>query len=133
MTPLPCPPQLVAQPLFFSPPPPHLFPSRRAPIAGHRTPTPAMAALPRRASTKAVFLHGTTKMMRTTFLSLSPVSILSETNSNLWILRDFIFQPNLDFISNSNFNPFRLLPCPYISLGAPPPPLPMPISLKHKP
>jgi hypothetical protein len=52
---------------------------------------------------------------------LSPPSILSETNSNLQILQDFIFQLNSDFISNSNLNPSRLLLCPYISLGAPPP------------
>jgi hypothetical protein len=56
-----------------------------------------------------------------------PPSILSKINSNLWILRDFIFQLNLDFISNSNLNPFRLLLHPYISLGAPPPCIPMPI------
>jgi hypothetical protein len=63
--------------------------------------------------------------MHTTFLLLSPPSILSEMNSNLRILRDFIFQLNSDFISNLNLNPFGLLLCPYISLGAPPPRLPM--------
>jgi hypothetical protein len=57
----------------------------------------------------------------------STPSILSKTNSNLQILRDFIFQLNLDFISNSNLNPPGLLPHPYISLGAPPPRIPMPI------
>jgi hypothetical protein len=55
---------------------------------------------------------------------LSPPSILSETNSNLQILQDFIFQLNSNFISNSNLNPSGLLLCPYISLGAPPPHLP---------
>jgi hypothetical protein len=59
--------------------------------------------------------------VHTTSLLLSPPSILFETNSNLQILRDFIFQLNSDFISNSNLNPSRLLLCPYISLGVPPP------------
>jgi hypothetical protein len=59
--------------------------------------------------------------MRMTFLLQSPPSILSKTNSNLRILRDFIFQINSDFISNSNFNPSGLLPHPYISLGTPVP------------
>jgi hypothetical protein len=54
-------------------------------------------------------------------LLLYPPSILSEMDSNLQILQDFVFQPNSDFISNSNFNPSRLLPRPNISLGAPPP------------
>jgi hypothetical protein len=58
----------------------------------------------------------------------SPPSILSEMNSNLWILRDFIFQLNSDFISNSNPKAFGLLPHPYISLGAPPPRIPKLIS-----
>jgi hypothetical protein len=62
--------------------------------------------------------------MHMTSLLLSPPLILSVTNSNLQILRDFIFQLNSNFISNSNFNPSRLLLCPYISLGAPPPRLP---------
>jgi hypothetical protein len=48
-------------------------------------------------------------------------------NSNLHILQDFIFQLNSDFISNSNLNPSGLLLHPYISLGAPPPRIPMPI------
>jgi hypothetical protein len=39
---------------------------------------------------------------------LSPPSILSETNINLWILQDFIFQLNSDFISNLNHNPSGL-------------------------
>jgi hypothetical protein len=47
----------------------------------------------------------------------------------LW---DFIFQLNSDFISNSNLNPSGLLPHPYISLGAPPPRIPMPISPKNR-
>jgi hypothetical protein len=59
----------------------------------------------------------------TSLLQSSP-SILSETNSNLWILRDFIFQLNSDFISNSNLNLSGHLPHPYISLGAPPPCIP---------
>jgi hypothetical protein len=60
-------------------------------------------------------------------LLLSPPSILSEMNSNLWILWDSVFQLNSDFISNLNLNPLRLLPHPYISLGAPPPRISMPI------
>jgi hypothetical protein len=70
--------------------------------------------------------------MRATLLLLSPPSILSKTNSNLWILLDFIFQINLDFMSNSNLNPLILLPHPYISLGAPPPCLPTPILPQNK-
>jgi hypothetical protein len=65
--------------------------------------------------------------MHTTFLLLSLVSILSETKSNLRILCDFIFQINLDFISNSNFNPSELLPHPCISSRAPLPCIPMPV------
>jgi hypothetical protein len=59
-------------------------------------------------------------MHMTTHLQ-SPPSILSETNSNLWILRDSVFQLNSDFVSNSNPKSSGLLPHPYISLGAPPP------------
>jgi hypothetical protein len=55
-----------------------------------------------------------------TSLLLSPPSILFETNSNLRILRDSVFQLNLDFISNSNLNPPGLLPHPYIILGVSP-------------
>jgi hypothetical protein len=58
--------------------------------------------------------------MHTTSLLLSPASILCQTNSNLWISRDFVFQINSDFISKSNLNRSGLLPHPYISLGAPP-------------
>jgi hypothetical protein len=61
-----------------------------------------------------------------TSLLQSPPSILSETNSNLQILRDFIFQLNSDLISNSNPKAFGLLPHPYISLGASPLRIPMP-------
>jgi hypothetical protein len=61
------------------------------------------------------------------FILQSSPLILSETNSNLRILRDSIFQLNSDFISNSNLNPFGLLSHPYISLVAPPPRIPMPI------
>jgi hypothetical protein len=52
------------------------------------------------------------------FLLLSPASILPETNSNLKIFGDFVFQTNSKFICHSNFNPTGLLPHPYISLGA---------------
>jgi hypothetical protein len=69
--------------------------------------------------------------MHTTSLLLSPPSTLTETNSNLRILQDFIFQLNSDFISNLNLNPSGLLLCPYISLGAPTPCLPIPISSKN--
>jgi hypothetical protein len=65
--------------------------------------------------------------MRTIFLLLSSPSILSEMNSNLRILWDFVFQLNSDFISNSNLIPFGLLLRPCISLGAPPPHFPMSI------
>jgi hypothetical protein len=92
--------------------------------------------LPWRASHKLVFLHGMTKngyiYIYMTSLLLSPPLILSETNSNLRILRDSIFQLNSDFISNSNLNPFGLLPHPYISLGAPPPRIPMPIPPQNR-
>jgi hypothetical protein len=47
----------------------------------------------------------------------------------LW---DFVFQLNSDFISNSNPKASRLLPHPYIILGAPPPRIPMPISAKNR-
>jgi hypothetical protein len=67
-----------------------------------------------------------------TSILLFPPSILSETNSNLQILQDFIFQLNPDFISNSNLHLSELLPCPYISLGAPPPHLPAPISSQNQ-
>jgi hypothetical protein len=70
---------------------------------------------------------GWPKQMCTTILLPSPPSILSEMNSNLRILLDFVFQQNSDFISNSNLNPSELLLRPYISLGAPPPCLPMSI------
>jgi hypothetical protein len=62
-----------------------------------------------------------------TSLLQSQSLILSETNSNLWILWDFVFQLNSDFISHSNPKASGLLPHPYISLGAPPPGIPMPI------
>jgi hypothetical protein len=112
-------------PALISPPP---YPLQRAHMAGHGAQSPAMAALPWRAPTKDVFLHGTTKWMYKTFLFLFTAPILSETNSNLWILRDFVFKRNLDFISNSKFNPSGLLPHRYISLGAPSPCIPMPVS-----
>jgi hypothetical protein len=65
--------------------------------------------------------------MHMTFLLLSLPSILSEMNSNLRILQDFIFQLNSNFISNSNLNPSGLLPRPYMSSVAPPPRPSMPI------
>jgi hypothetical protein len=67
-----------------------------------------------------------------TFLLLSLSSIFSEMNSNLRILWDSVFQLNSDFISNSNLNPSGLLPHPYISLGAPPPRIPMPIPRQNR-
>jgi hypothetical protein len=67
---------------------------------------------------------GQLKWMHMTTLLLSPPSTLSETNSNLWILWDLVFQLNSTFISDLNLNPSELLLCPYISLGAPPPHLP---------
>jgi hypothetical protein len=79
-------------------------------------------------STKLSFLHGTTKTDAHDLPLAIPASILSRTNSNLQVSWDFIFQRNLDFISNSNFNPSGLLSHPYISSGAPQPCIPMPIS-----
>jgi hypothetical protein len=70
--------------------------------------------------------------MHITSFLLCPPSILSETNSNLRILRDFVFKLNSDFISNSNLNSCRLLLHPYISLAAPPPRIPMPISPQNQ-
>jgi hypothetical protein len=70
--------------------------------------------------------------MHKTSLLQSPPSILSEMNSNLQILRDFVFQLNSDFISNSNPKTFGLLPHTYISLGAPPPRITMPISPQNR-
>jgi hypothetical protein len=63
-----------------------------------------------------------------TSLLLSPPSILSETNSNLQILWDFVYQLNSDFISNLNPKASGVLPHPYISWGTPPPRILMPIS-----
>jgi hypothetical protein len=51
---------------------------------------------------------------------------------NLLILQDFVFQLNSDFISNLNLNPSGLLSHSYISLGAPPPCIPMPISPQNQ-
>jgi hypothetical protein len=67
-----------------------------------------------------------------TSLLLSPPSILSETNSNLRILRYFIFQLDSDFISNLNLNPSGLLLHPYISLCAPPPCIPKLMSSQNR-
>jgi hypothetical protein len=67
-----------------------------------------------------------------TSLLLSPALILSQTISNLRILRDSVFQLNSDFISNSNLNPSGLLPHPYISFGAPPPCIPLPIPSQNQ-
>jgi hypothetical protein len=82
-------------------------------MAGLRAQSPAMAALPRRAPTKTIFLRAMIKM-DVHYLHLLAL-ILSETNSNLWILHDFVFQTNSDF----NLNPSGLLPRNYISLGSP--------------
>jgi hypothetical protein len=102
-------------------------------MASHGASSPAMAALQWRAPIKAVFLCEKSKIVAHDLPLSIPASILSETNSNVWVSWDFVFKRNLDFISNSNFNPFGLLPHPYISLGAPPPRLPIPILPKHKP
>jgi hypothetical protein len=67
----------------------------------------------------------------TSLLQSSP-SILSKTNSNLQILWHSVFQLNSNFISNSNLNPSELLLHPYISLSAPPPCIPMPISSQNQ-
>jgi hypothetical protein len=68
-----------------------------------------MPLVPWRALTKAISIQG---MIKTNALSLLLLlaSILPETNSNLWILQDFIFKRNLDFINNLNVNPSELLP-----------------------
>jgi hypothetical protein len=44
-----------------------------------------------RPQTSSIFFVGQLKRMHRIFIFLSPPSILSETNSNLWILWDFIF------------------------------------------
>jgi hypothetical protein len=102
-------------------------------MASHGASSPAMAACQWRAPTNVIFLCEKSKTDAHDLPLAIPASILSETNSNLRILRDFVFKRNSDFISNSNFNPSRLLPHPNISLGAPPPSHPTPISPKHKP
>jgi hypothetical protein len=85
-----------------------------------------------RPQTSSVFFVGQLKRMHTTSLLQSPPSILSKMNANLPILWDFVFQSNSDFISNLNLNRFRLLPCTYISLGAPPPHPSIPISPQNQ-
>jgi hypothetical protein len=102
-----------------------------SPPKAHPSPSPS-PSLHGRPQTSSIFIVGQSKRMHTTFLLLSPPSILSEINSNLWILQDFIFQLNSDFISNSNPNPSRLLPHPNICLGATPPPLSTPISPQNQ-
>jgi hypothetical protein len=110
-----------------APPAPLLSPSPSLPspasssMVGHGAQSLATAASHGKTQPSSVFFMGQLKRMCTTFLLLSLSSILSETNSNLRILRDFVFQPNSDFISNSNFNPSELLPHTYIRSGAPPP------------
>jgi hypothetical protein len=83
-------------------------------------------------NTSSFFFVGSLKRMHMTSLLLSPPSIFSEMNSNLRILRDFVFQLNSDFISNSNPKASGLLPHPYKSLGAPPSCIPMPISTQNR-
>jgi hypothetical protein len=93
---------------------------------------PPLRPLHGRPQTSSVFFVGQLKQIHTTSLLLSPPSILSKMNSNLRILQDFIFQLNSDFISNSNLNPSRLFLRQDLSLGAPPPRLPMPISPQNQ-
>jgi hypothetical protein len=62
-----------------------------------------------------------------TSLLQSPPLVLSEMKSNLRILWDFVFQLNSNFIYNLNTKASELLPHPYISLGAPPLGIHMPI------
>jgi hypothetical protein len=123
--------------LFSSPPfyffflhAPHATHDRTRGAAGQAPPAAHHPGY--RPQTSSIFFMGQSTWMCMTFLLLSPPSILSETNSNLRILRDFIFQLNSDFISNSNLNPSRLLPHPYISLGASPQRLSTPISLQNQ-
>jgi hypothetical protein len=116
-------------PCFSSPSTPSLVSS---PWPAIKLSSLAMAAHHGRLQPRPFFFVGQPKWMRVIFLLLYPSSILSETNSNLWISQDFIFQTNSDFISNSNFNPPELLPHPYISLGAPPPRVTMPISPQNR-
>jgi hypothetical protein len=103
-----------------------------SPWPAHEAPTPAKATSHWEPHTSSFFFMGWPKWMHVTFLLQSSSSILSETNSNLWILRYFVFQLNSDFISNSNPKPFGLLPHPYISLGAPLSRIPMPISPQNQ-
>jgi hypothetical protein len=109
-----------------SPPLPLPLPLRRAP---HGWPWLPSHGEPH---TSSFFFVRCQKRVHTTSLLQSPPSILSETNYNLQILRDFIFQLNSDFISNWNLNHSELLLHPYISLGAPPPCIPMPISPQNR-
>jgi hypothetical protein len=67
-----------------------LYPFPLLPLSGD-------SRLPWRASHKLVFLCGMTKTDAHDPLLQSPPSILSEMNSNLRILCDFIFQLNSDF------------------------------------
>jgi hypothetical protein len=128
------PPPCSRAPALLSFPLPPPLPLRRAPHdrpwssnSGHSRPPPWKAQI------SSVFFVGQLKRMQITSLLLSPPSILSEMNSNLRILRDFIFQLNSDFISNSNLNPSGLLPHPYISLGAPPHASPYQFPIKAEP
>jgi hypothetical protein len=119
-SPQPCP--------LCAPPAPLRLPlSGELHMSSHGAPTPAMAASHGEPHTISFFFVGWPKRIHMTSHLLSPRSILSETNSNLWILWDSIFQLNSDFITNSNLNPSGLLPHPYISLGGPPPRIPMSI------
>jgi hypothetical protein len=122
------PPPHAAPSCTPSPPPPS--PSSPSPLSSpwpsHGAPTPDRAALPWRA-TQLIFLHGITKTDAYDIPLVIPTLNFIRTNSNLRILRDFVFQLNSDFISNSNRKAFGLLPHPYISLGAPPTRIPMPI------
>jgi hypothetical protein len=106
----------------ISAPLPLLLPlSGELPMSSDGASSPAMDASHGEPHTNSFFFVGWPKRMHMTSLLLSPPSILFETNSNLRILRDSVFQLNLDFISNANLNPPGLLPHPYIILGVSPP------------
>jgi hypothetical protein len=90
--PPPCSQQHIP-PIPLLPPPPLTLPSELT-MASHGALKSGHGRLPWRGSTKLVFFVGQPKQIHKTFHLLSPLTILSETNSNLRILWDFIFQPN---------------------------------------
>jgi hypothetical protein len=89
---------LAATPPAFLPSPSPSLPSPVSfPMPVIKLSSPTMAAHHGRPQPSLVFFEGQQKWMCTTFLLLSLSSILSEMNSNLRILWDFIFSTKLGF------------------------------------